>query len=208
MCWPRARPACCPPATDARETAAASAKSALSGEVPRGHPRPAGERSGIGDLEQMKTFAFAALACATAVAAPVLAAPPAPADAVALRLLAVAADEAWNAKDAPAMAAHYAADASLRVGAADAPDHRGREAVRAYFARTFAARAQDLRHVTDLKGMTQLAPDLVMNDADVRVEARQPDGSWKLVRRFNNVSLAAREGGGWKLKAVRAYPIG
>lgn len=159
----------------------------------------------------MKTLALAAaLACATAVAAPALAAPPAPApaDAVALRLLAVAADEAWNAKDAPAMAAHYAADASLRVGAADAPDHRGRDAVRAYFAQAFAARAQDLRHVTHLKGMAQLTPDLVLSDADVRVEARQPDGSWKLVRRFNNVSLAAREGGGWKLKAVRAYPAG
>lgn len=146
-----------------------------------------------------------ALTCA---AVPAAAAPPAPADAVALRLLGVAADDAWNAKDAQIMATHYSTDASLLVGAATAENHRGREAVRTYFAKAFAARTQDLRHVTELKGMTQLSPDLVINDADVRVEERQADGSWKLVRRFNNVSLAAREGGAWKLKAVRAYPIG
>ena len=156
----------------------------------------------------MKTLvALAALALA-ASAQTAQAAPPAPADAVALRLLGVAADEAWNAKDAQRMATYYAADATILVGAATAANHQGRDAVRAFFAQSFAGRTQDLRHVTELTAMTQLAPGLVMNDAHVRVEERQADGSWKLVRRFNNVSLAAREGGSWKLKAVRAYPIG
>jgi len=153
----------------------------------------------------MKMLLAAGLAFA-ALALPAHAAPPSPADGVALRLLAVSADEAWDARDADRMAAYYAPDASLLVGSTEAPQVHGREAVRAYYAKSFGGRVGTLRHVSDVKGTDMLTPDLALSDVAVRVEERQADGSWKLVRRFDNVSLAVRQGGGWMLKAVRAYP--
>jgi hypothetical protein len=39
------------------------------------------------------------------------------------------------------------------------------------------------------------------------VEQQQADGSWKLMRTFRNVSLARREGNGWKLQSVRAFLV-
>ena len=35
---------------------------------------------------------------------------------------------------------------------------------------------------------------------------QQPDGGWKELRRFDNLSLATREAGVWKLRVVRAFP--
>jgi len=153
----------------------------------------------------MKTLLVAALAWAAATAA--MAAPPSPADIQALRALGDAADAAWDAKDADRMAAHYAADASLLVGGASGV-RLGREDIRAYFKRAFAQRVGTMRHISEFRGQDMLGPDLALTDLWVRVEEQQPDGTWREVRRFNNVSLAVREAGAWKMKAVRAYPAG
>ncbi len=154
----------------------------------------------------MRLPILAALTWAAA-AASALAAPPSPADEVALRQLGAAADAAWDARDAARMATYYAADASLWVGGAGG-EQQGRENVQAYFQRAFAGRVGEMRHVSEIRGLQLIAPDTAFTDVLVRVEERQADGSWKLVRRFNNVSLAAREAGAWKLRVVRAYPIG
>lgn len=153
----------------------------------------------------MKTLLVAALAWAAAGAA--LAAPPSPADVRTLRALGEAADAAWDARDADRMASYYAADASLLVGGGGTV-RLGREDIRAYFTRAFAQRAGTMRHISEFRGQDVVAPDLVLTDLWVRVEERQPDGTWKEVRRFNNISLAVREADGWKMKAVRAYPVG
>lgn len=141
------------------------------------------------------------------VATGALAAPPSRMDDVALRALGAAADEAWDAKDADRMATYYADDATLLVGGAGG-EQLGRAQVRAYFQRAFASRSGDLRHVSEIRCLQMLGPDMALTDVWVRVEARQPDGAWKPLRYFNNVSLAVREADGWKLRAVRAYPLG
>ncbi|WP_293350156.1 SgcJ/EcaC family oxidoreductase [Phenylobacterium sp.] len=155
----------------------------------------------------MKSMLIAALAWAAAGAGAAMAAPPSPADVKALRALGDAADAAWDARDADRMASYYAADASLLVGGGG-PVQLGRDDIRAYFTRAFAQRVGTMRHVSEFRGQDMLGPDLVLTDLWVRVEERQPDGTWKEVRRFNNISLAVREDGAWKMKAVRAYPVG
>lgn len=144
---------------------------------------------------------------AWALAAAAQAAPPAPADAAALKALAEATDAAWNAKNAQGMARHFAPGATLMVAGAG-PVRTGQGDIRAYFERMFAQRQGELRHVSEVLGTDLAAPDLAVNDVEVRVEARQADGSWTTVRRFHNLSMAKRQGGEWKLVAVRAYPIG
>lgn len=153
----------------------------------------------------MKLPLLALLTWAAATAA--LAGPPSRTDEVALRALGAAADAAWDAKDADRMATYYADDASLLVSGAGG-EQLGRAQVQAYYQRAFASRSGDLRHVSEIRGLQMLGPDLALTDVWVRVEARQPDGVWKPMRYFNNVSLAVREAGGWKLRAVRAYPLG
>lgn len=153
----------------------------------------------------MRLPLLAALTWAAATAA--LAAAPNPADDKALRALGAAADAAWDARDAARMATYYSPDASLVVGGAGA-EQQGRAEVEAYFQRAFARREGVMRHVSEFRGLQMLGADLALSDILVRVEARQPDGTWKQVRTFNNVSLATREADGWKLRAVRAYPVG
>jgi len=144
-----------------------------------------------------------ALTWAAATAA--LAGPPSRADDAALRALGASADAAWDARDADRMATYYAEDASLLVDGAGG-EQQGRASIRTYFQRTFAGRQGELRHVSEIRGLQMLGDDLALTDVWVRVEAKQPDGGWKPVRHFNNVSLAARKDGVWKLRAVRAYP--
>lgn len=137
------------------------------------------------------------------LAAPVLAEPPNPLDETALIALAAEADIAWNEKDAERMAAAYVSDASLRMAGGVAID--GQNAIRANFERNFAARQGVMRHITSVDRIELIQPGLALTDGGVRVEQRQPDGGWKLIRSFRNVGLAVRTAAGWRLKSVRAF---
>lgn len=154
----------------------------------------------------MRPLTIFAAAAALAASAAVAAAPPTAADRAALDAVASASDVAWNVRDARALSRHYAEDGSLRLSNMPAA-RTGRDAIQAYFEQSFAQRAGTLRHVTSLDGIEMLTPNLALTDARVEVQQQQPDGSWKLVRAFRNASLAERDGGGWKIRAVRAYPI-
>lgn len=153
----------------------------------------------------MRMLMVSAFICATA--APALAAPPEPADEARLRALPVAVDEAWNAGDANRMAELYAAEGDLWTSGTQAPVV-GREAIRQHFTRSFAARGDGWRHVSEVRRLEMIGRDTVFADTAVRLEQRQPDGGWKVTRRFSNVSIAVREGGAWKLRNVRAYVTG
>ncbi|HYF23547.1 MAG TPA: SgcJ/EcaC family oxidoreductase [Caulobacteraceae bacterium] len=127
------------------------------------------------------------------------------ADREALRALAAEADRAWNVKDADAMAALYAQDASLLFVPRYAKVE-GRDAIRAQFQTAFAGRQGNMRHVTTVGDLVFSGPDAVFSDSYVRVEQVNPDGTATLVRWFVNHSLAVRgEDGVWRLKAVRAH---
>lgn len=144
-------------------------------------------------------------AVALLMATGVMAAPPGPADRAALEKLAAENDAAWNAKQVDVIVGQYADGASLRLGGSAA--HNGREAVRGYFTRAFGARQGKLRHVTQVDNLDMVTPDLVLADAHVRVERDNADGSVTLMREFRNHSVVVREGGVWRLRAVRAHPL-
>lgn len=151
----------------------------------------------------LRTLAIAALC---GFAAPALAAELPARDAAALTDLAAEADAAWNQRDTTRMTAVYASNGSLLVAPMSAA-REGQPAIGEYIARAFARRQGEWRHITRLTRMEALTPDLAMTDSVVDVDQRQPDGSWKTMRRFNNVSMAEREGAGWRIRAVRAFPM-
>lgn len=138
------------------------------------------------------------------VSAALQAAPPPPADRVALETLAHQADLDWNEKDVSGMAAHYTKDASLGL---NGQMLTGKAALAAYFKAAFSRRPGTFRHVTALEQVDLIRPDLAYSDATVRVERAQPDGSWALERTFRNTSIAVKERGAWKLRSVRAYAM-
>jgi len=139
------------------------------------------------------------------MAAGAAAMPPSPGDRAALEKLAVDSDRAWDAKDIDRFAAHYSADGSVRMGGNDVIT--GEKAIREYFGRMFAARGDGFRHVSKVENLEMVGPDAVFADGHVRVERRQPDGSWQLLREFRNHSLVVRRKGEWRLRSVRAYPL-
>lgn len=143
-------------------------------------------------------------ACAWALSAAAQAAPPSPEDNSALRTLAASVDKAWDLKDPDLMASYYSDEATLLVGGAT-PLRAGRPAVQAYFQQAFAQRPGVMRHVGEIRSVDMLGPDLAVTDLQIRVEAQQPDGSWKELRRFDNLSLVTREAGVWKMRVVRAF---
>jgi uncharacterized protein (TIGR02246 family) len=137
-------------------------------------------------------------------AAAVEAAPPPPADRAALEALAHQADLDWNERDVAGMAGHYTDDASLGL---NGQMLTGNSALADYFKTAFSRRPGTFRHITALEQVDLIRPDLAYSDAIVRVERAQPDGSWTLERTFRNTSIAVKQGGAWKLRSVRAYPM-
>lgn len=142
---------------------------------------------------------------ALAAAAPVQAAEPSPVDQLALRQLANRMDQAWTAADADANAELFAYDATARFAAE--PIGAGRDAIRDQFRTFFKDRPAGLRHVTSIERIEQLAANLVMWDAEVRVEGKQANGEWATLTTIRNVTLVARQPDGWRIQTVRAFPI-
>ena len=146
------------------------------------------------------------LLAAIAFAAPVSAATVSATDRAALEQLKAANDSAWNRKDAATMQAQYVAEATIRV-APQAELVIGQQAVGDFFKAAFARRQGDFRHITSLAHMDALDGDTVLSEGDVRVEKREGNGNWTLVRRFRTISIAVRHGTEWKLRSVRAIPL-
>jgi uncharacterized protein (TIGR02246 family) len=161
-----------------------------------------GGATGTGRLTMRIWFMAAAAMMMTTGA---MAAAPSAADRTALERLAADNDAAWNAKDVDGVMAQYAGDGSLRLGGG--PAFNGLAAVRRYFTQAFAQRQGRLRHVTRLDNVDLVTPDLAYADAHVRVERDNGDGSFTLMREFRNHSLVVREGGAWRMRAVRAHML-
>ena len=146
-----------------------------------------------------------ALGAALLVAAPAQSAEPSADDRTALLQLAERMDRAWTRADANANAELFAIDATARFDAD--PMGQGREAIRAQFEMFFKDRPAGLRHVTRIERIDLLAPGFAIWDAEVKVEREQPAGQWSTLTSIRNVTLAVRQPDGWRIRAVRAFPI-
>jgi uncharacterized protein (TIGR02246 family) len=152
-------------------------------------------------MKQLPLFLLALLLPAAAPAAPA-----GPQDRAALQALADATDAAWDKRDVDAMLTNFAADGTLRLGGMPAPV-QGHPALRAFFAQGFGTRSGELRHVTRIDHAELTAADLAVADGQVLIQRRTADGGWETVRAFANTSVAVRQGGRWKLSAIRGYPV-
>lgn len=146
-----------------------------------------------------------AMVLALGVAAQAPAVEPAPSDCRHLLQLAQRMDDAWTAGDASANAQLFALDATARFG--DDALGEGREAILGQFAGFFKDRPPGLRHVTKIERTERLTEDLAMWDAEVRVERKRANGDWEMLTKIRNVTIAVRQSNGWRIRAVRAFPV-
>ena len=146
-----------------------------------------------------------AIAAALACSPPAYSAAPSQSDWLALEELASRMDREWTRADADASARLFAPNASARFG--EDPLADGRDAIRAQFREFFKDRPPALRHVTKIERIEEINADHALWDAEVRVEREQADGTWQVLTRIRNVTVAVRGREGWRVLAVRAVPV-
>lgn len=125
--------------------------------------------------------------------------------AAAMTALADHADAVWNGRDAAAMAALYALDATTTIGR----DIRlkGRPEILAHFTRSFAGLPAGMTHRTVVKRIEPLG-DMFAVDSQVRIEMPDGAGGTRVLREFFTFALVRPAPGGWEFVAVRATPLG
>ncbi|NNM78037.1 SgcJ/EcaC family oxidoreductase [Sphingomonas sp. ID1715] len=122
-----------------------------------------------------------------------------------VRQAAAAMDAAWDRADPAAMAALFADEATIQAGPNSVLE--GRAAIHAFFKRDFDTRPALLRHVSELRRVDMITPDLALVDKVVRIEQQDSEGRWEALRTFLNATIMKRVTGVWKVRAVRAHVI-
>lgn len=154
---------------------------------------------------RMFTFGLAAITAAALSVAPCGAAPATEAARMELQGAAAAMDAAWDRKDPTALAALFAKDATIQAGPNAVLE--GRAAIGAFFGRDFENRPGTMRHVSQLRGIDMVTPDLALVDKLVRLEQQDAQGRWTVLRTFLNSTLLKRVAGSWKVRTVRAHVV-
>lgn len=126
-------------------------------------------------------------------------------DRAAILALARANDTAWNARDAEAFASTYTRDAR-NVVVGTPVDLRGRDAIRAHFARSFLRIEPAIRHRTIVDELVPVAPDVVVAGGQVLLERRLGDGTAAPLQRFAMTAVLVREKNVWRIRTHRAHP--
>jgi ketosteroid isomerase-like protein len=149
--------------------------------------------------------ALVVISAAALSVAPCRAAPATEAARQELHGAAAALDAAWDRKDLTALATLFAQDATIQAGPNAVLE--GHAAIRAFFDRDFENRRGTMRHVSEPRRIDMVNLDLALVDKLVRLEQRDADGRWTVLRTFLNSTLLTRVQGTWKIRAIRAHIV-
>jgi uncharacterized protein (TIGR02246 family) len=113
------------------------------------------------------------------------------------------ADEAYDRRDAAAMASFYAQDASTTVSGQHV---KGKENILAFFTAMYKTLPAGLSHRTVLRRAERIG-DLYATDNDVFLEVPDGAGGKRVVRQFFTFTIVREGLAGWEIVAVRATPL-
>lgn len=116
-------------------------------------------------------------------------------------------DAAWNTRNADAFSRLF-----LENGSLEFVDRRqsldGRAKIRAHFAEQFPRFAPDIRHVTNVRAIHHLVPDLIAIDGDVEIQRTgTTSAAPAVIRRFVVSAVMMRTVAGWSIRLLRAYQM-
>lgn len=133
---------------------------------------------------------------------------PSAADSAALRLFWSTVDASWNERDAEQFSELFTEDGRFAfVDLGTSLD--GREAIHESFAGRFPGFAPELRHLTSVHGVEQIAPGVCAVDGEVEILRTDPAGEAvpTVLRRFEIFAVMLQAPEGWKIRVLRAYPL-
>lgn len=128
------------------------------------------------------------------------------ADEAAVRRLNADLDEAWNRRDAAALAALFEADADFQWPAGELLP--GRERIREHFAGVvFTQTPPAMRHLTTLRRLRFPAPDTAIGDGTIEVARENAAAGEKPHFYALFTSVGRKRDGRWLIAAVRLFPV-
>lgn len=117
-------------------------------------------------------------------------------------------DEAWNGRDAGRFSNLFSADGSFRF-VSDGPSLDGRAMIHRFFVERFAQLDADLRHVTTVRDVRAVAPEVGTVDGTVEIVRAGPGGGEgsTVLRAFSTFAVMHRASEGWMIRELRAYRL-
>lgn len=115
-------------------------------------------------------------------------------------------DQAWNARQAPQLAAQYDEQASLRIGP-DNVELSGREQVERFFSDSFQGLDPRLTHRLSVRSTQQVGPYCAV-DARALIERSGADGKSAPVALYSGFYLLRPQPDGMAIVALRAVSLG
>lgn len=129
-------------------------------------------------------------------------------DDAAVRLQWATIDAMWNARDAQRFSDVFAADGSFEfVDRGESLE--GRATIRQHFAERFPTFAPDLRHVTTVRDIRVIAPQVRTVDGKVEILRHAPAGGAAptVLRTFAIFAVMLHTADGWRIRELRAYQL-
>lgn len=127
------------------------------------------------------------------------------ADEAAVRRVNADLDEAWNRRDAAALAALFMDDADFQWPTGELLS--GRQRIDEHFAAgVFKQMPVDLRHLTTIQRLRFPATDIVIGDGTIVVARENPATGEKPHFRASFTSVGLKRDGRWRIAAVRMMP--
>jgi uncharacterized protein (TIGR02246 family) len=127
------------------------------------------------------------------------------ADRVAIHTFWSTLDRTWAARDADRFAEFFTNDASF--GFVDRGQSlETRAAIHRHFTAQFERQRPELRHVTSVRELRLIAPDVISMDGEVEVVAGHPEAAAPL-RRLAVTAVMVRHSSVWRIRLLRAYQL-
>jgi len=117
-------------------------------------------------------------------------------------------DAAWNAREPGRFSAVFSEDGSFGFPV-EGIALRGRDEIRAHYAKLFPKMPSDLRHLTTIGNFEIINPDLVAVDFEVHILGTDPKtGSAQApLLHYHGLGLGVRTDSGWRIRLARVYPV-
>lgn len=115
-------------------------------------------------------------------------------------------DARWNERDAMRFSEIFTDDVSFEfVDRGESLESRA--VVREHFGARFPDFAPELRHLTTVRNVTNIAADAVAVDGKVEILHESPDAEPSLLRTFAIFAVMTREVEAWKIRMIRIYQL-
>jgi uncharacterized protein (TIGR02246 family) len=117
-------------------------------------------------------------------------------------------DATWNARDAIRFSNVFTEDGSFQFPV-DGVVMNGREEIKKYYAKLFPALPPMLKHVTAIKNINVISPDIIAVDIDVNIYGTDPkaDSSRISLYHYLGMGLGVRTDSGWHIRLARVYQM-